>query len=552
MTRLKQAFVLVMAVCLGLAGCASIQTSGPVTPAKTSDDAVETLSQLGSPPAPGSSPKRLVTDFLRALGAGSYDDFQVARKYLTPTAAKQWQNPTNVTVTQDAIRVTIDESNSSATLSAVERMSIDQSGVASLDNMGASLRMGIGLEKVGSQWRISTPPNGVLMPVDNFENAYVRRNLYFVSEDGETLVPDPRWFPRMGVEDSLVRALVRGPAPALGGVVKNYFSPGIKVTSEKIHRQGAYLRVQFNGMLATLGSRPLGFAYAQLERTLNAISGVNQVSMYAGGHDVGRGRPPAFVLLRKDRMIGFKEGALVDGNDPSVVIATAEELKKLGPVHQGAVGPDGGAFAVVVANGNALVKVGEGVPVTLYEGPNLRSPAVDRAGWAWTGESSSENVVAVNNQGNVAQIGLPWSGKYAVTHLQLSLDGARALVTIRENDTDFTYLCAVIREGGKPVKLANPEQVANSIEKVRSLQFVDDTEFAVLGNAGGKVISELVTQTIGKNPESISTPRPDVVVLRGGIDQAVQLADMAGNIYTRTASTWIRSKARVSEPRYLG
>ena len=127
---------LLLAVCLVLAGCASLPTSSAPAPfdVPARDGAGVQFSAEG--PADGSDAETLVGDFLLACAAGPQDDYATARLFLSSASARAWQPDTQILVydtdTAPAISVGA-EANSSVdvTVSVLGVASIDASGRSS-------------------------------------------------------------------------------------------------------------------------------------------------------------------------------------------------------------------------------------------------------------------------------------------------------------------------------------------------------------------------------------------------------------------------------------
>ena len=89
---------LLLAVCLVLAGCASLPTSSAPAPfdVPARDGAGVQFSAEG--PADGSDAETLVGDFLLACAAGPQDDYATARLFLSSASARAWQPDTQILV----------------------------------------------------------------------------------------------------------------------------------------------------------------------------------------------------------------------------------------------------------------------------------------------------------------------------------------------------------------------------------------------------------------------------------------------------------------------
>ena len=68
---------------------------------------------------------------------------------------------------------------------------VDERGVFTVGGGGA-FRREFTLEQVEGEWRISNPPDGLIILEPDFERLYDERAAYFLDPTGQRVVPDPR------------------------------------------------------------------------------------------------------------------------------------------------------------------------------------------------------------------------------------------------------------------------------------------------------------------------------------------------------------------------
>ena len=65
------------------------------------------------------------------------------------------------------------------------------------------------------EWRISDPPNGLIMLEPDFERLYVERDVFFLDPTGQRVVPDPRLLIKGDAQPTaLVQRILDGPSGA--------------------------------------------------------------------------------------------------------------------------------------------------------------------------------------------------------------------------------------------------------------------------------------------------------------------------------------------------
>lgn len=197
-------------------GCVQMPDSGPVVEVETDGDVapVQGMYYVPRPPQAGESPTEIVRHFMEAMTATPIQT-GVARQYLTDDAGAAW-NPQRETI------VFADSGNPVGSPGLASRVTVRLHGAQVLDHHGAFRgplprdRSAIlfQLTTENGEWRITNPPNALIVPAHWFALQYQWVSLYFFDPSARTLVPEPAFVPRGDqFVASLVQARCAGPAP---------------------------------------------------------------------------------------------------------------------------------------------------------------------------------------------------------------------------------------------------------------------------------------------------------------------------------------------------
>lgn len=227
MVSRRSVLVAVLALLLSLTGCVSMPSSGPVLPYKAATQGdggsgQQYLQAYSEPPGDGWGPVQIVQGFL-AANASFAEHHQIAREYLAGTVAQKWDPLWSARVFAAVPYVRIQSGGGKADRTAV--VTVSGTVQASVTHTGAyavpsttrgSQTIAITLVRDGGQWRISSPPNYLLLSTVDFAADYQSRNLYFFNPARTSLVADPVYVP--------LSAARSDPADLLTGLVNDLIS----------------------------------------------------------------------------------------------------------------------------------------------------------------------------------------------------------------------------------------------------------------------------------------------------------------------------------------
>ena len=226
MKRRSRVLVLLVAL-LPLAGCAAIPTQTypkPLGPSASRQPSVE-----AAEPEKNLDALQIVREFILA-SASPEGDYAAAKAYLTPDARKSWNTKGTPTIIDNAFNTVPSTGDADLPADAKERtVQLLGRNVGRLEladssfvQQGGDLNEPVRVQQVDGQWRISTPPVGVLVTIADFTRNYQRVVLFFYDKDRNVLVPDPRFVvipPAIGIPQRVVELLVKGPSSAMRGAL---------------------------------------------------------------------------------------------------------------------------------------------------------------------------------------------------------------------------------------------------------------------------------------------------------------------------------------------
>jgi hypothetical protein len=177
---------------LGLGtACSTVpESSGTVQITQAPDRSAVPVGIEPLAPAPGATPEEVVRGFIDAA-ASSVRGHPVAREHLAPHPSGSWSDEAGITVLgADYATVTTDAGT--VVVTAEQVGTIDPRGVFSVAAPGVFTHE-FALEQVDDQWRITNPPDGLVILEPDFQRVYDELHAFFLDPTGERVVPDPRY-----------------------------------------------------------------------------------------------------------------------------------------------------------------------------------------------------------------------------------------------------------------------------------------------------------------------------------------------------------------------
>jgi hypothetical protein len=554
MTRVR--VVLASVLLLALTGCTTVPMSSPtvqITQAPARPAEVVGIEPL--PPDPGATPEEIVRSFIDAA-ASVRPGHPVAREHLAPDAARTWSDEDGITVlSPDYATVTTETGAVEVTANPVG--TVDERGVFTVANADTLTRQ-FRLEQVDGEWRITDPPDGLIILEPDFQRLYEEVAAYFVDPTGQRVVPDPRYLiTGEALPTALVQRLLEGPSGPLAAGVRNPLS-GVQLRSA-ITVNGQSALVDLTG-LPTKPAPILSEICAQLVWTLTQLgqASIRSVEIRVDGEPVDvTGVPDEqtqadWTAFDPDAVPLESVGHYVTGGALHTVTAGAPTP---GPAGTGVYGlTDAGAsidarsgelsFLVGVrpdAGGTTLLAGpygGELIPV--LSGARLSSPTVAATRSEIWVVRDGTSVVRVQASGSPQAVNTPTLAGLGVAEtLRLSPDGVWAALVIEGPTGHALYVGTVVRAEDGSVALRDFRGIAPQLSQVLDVAWRDSGNLLVLAGDRGE---RLVPYTVGVDGWGLTEvptaglPSPPQSIAAAPSRQP--LVNAGGTIWQLTGGTW--------------
>lgn len=283
--RLHRAGLLavLVAVLALLGGCVSLPHTGPVRsgPAQAQPDVDAPFEFNPAGPQRGATPIDIVNGFLLAMQATPLRT-DIARQFLTTESRGTWA-PEHGTVVYRRSTLTSSETKVSVRLDDTDLL--DGRGQWLGDPSGGTgVQYHLDLVREKGQWRISNPPDALIVPRSHFEQRFSQYFLYFFDKSSKVLVPEPVYLPRGEQAPTLlVRGLLRGVDQRLLGTERTFIPPKTELDlSVPVSRDGT-AEVPLSDQVVDLPRARLGLALAQLAWTLRQVPGIERLRVTVDG-----------------------------------------------------------------------------------------------------------------------------------------------------------------------------------------------------------------------------------------------------------------------------
>lgn len=492
---------LLASLALLLAACVSVPTDGPVVQGLPEGEAVAppNVAVLPSGPRPGDEPEAIVEGFLSAM-ASYQPGYPTAREYLTPEASAEWrpesqiavygagEGSRNVSSTEDGVKIAL-------RLEAT----VDEDGSYTAAEPGARLVLDLTVEQVEGEWRIDSPPNGLVMTAFDFNREFSAYVSYFFDPGYEVLVPDLTYLPVRGnLPTLLVEELLDGPTEWLDPAVRSAFDPGVALTGGSVVQVGTVARVDLTSQVAIATAKQRDRMAAQLAWTLRQAPGVSEVALLANGQPVPL-PISASGVISADEFASYDPAAVPAGDllfaisDRRVVVVRDSEadpvagpLGASGEFRSVAVSLTGTRAAAVSLAGSSVTRSGlsEGSEATRFEvGSDLGVPSFDRADRLWLVERGSESSAVFVQEGadEPVRVDAGVIADVRVERLQVAPDGVRVAVVYTEDGVGRLLLALVLPSADGGVTLGRARDIPLGEVEAVDVAWASATALAMLG-----------------------------------------------------------------------
>lgn len=550
------ASVAALAVALGLTGCAGLPTSGPVSSAEPEAGAQAPLAQHAEGPREGASVRQIVEDFLRASAAGSYDDFEVAKQYLTTKAAETWVPDASITVLEEDPAQALTEQVAPSPTAATPEVRLAGTAVLAVDRQGRQVPSDLlfhgafQLQRESGEWRIARLPDGIVMTRSAFNNAYARRDVYFYTPDAATPVPDPRWVPRQNLVGGLISALYAGPSAEIAPVVRTAIPAGLAETIPVVDVTGSLASVTVPDEIASLSLPQRTRMAWQLQQTLQGVSGVTRVELVSGREPLTVDPLPSPPDYDLDYLVGVEHREIIRFTDTHTqTLVGRAQLGSVSP-RWPATGPLSGQAVVAVSGDRTdLYLFEQGTRRLLAHAAEAFSPpSLDKYGLVWT-STPKQGLAVYDQSGQRLNATTPWGRGESFTKVALTADGSRAVVLLHEAQGRDRVAVATVKRSSEGIELVEAFAIAQPIEEVSDVGWVDATTAVVLSGAGSP---EIIVHPVNGLEEIYAAPADAVSLVTGGTAHDLQVAMADRRRQERVGKQWRPVGSAVTDVRYAG
>jgi hypothetical protein len=472
---LRRALPLVVAVFLA-AGCATVPQSSDVVVVR-SVPAAQPLAVPG--PSPGTSPFRLVRDFIEATG-NPRNGHAAARAFLTRKAAADWNDGQSLTVIEDSPDTPVtgpgepgDTRSVVVRAATVGRLQRDGSFVAD----SGELTRQLDVVREDGEWRITDPRPGVLVESTAFQQNYRQVPIFFADPGRGALVPDVRWLaarPDATLAGRVLDLLLGGPSETLRDAVVSALPPDARLRSNVLVDPRGRTVIDLAG-LGGLSEADRRLVAAQLVSTLDGLVR-SPLRLLADGQPLVAGKPewtttdiaPYTSATGPSPDVSGKVvygGLLRDlGGDPVAGPTGSGELQVLSAAQSS---PNGEQLAAVVAGPDGRPQLWVGRTGQAMTWVPLNAASMTRPTW----RPSGSEVWTVIDGATVAGVALSETGEPTtyqvdaaelaalgpITDLRLSRDGIRVAAVVGGR---LVVATVVSSEG--VVRLRHPRELRQS------------------------------------------------------------------------------------------
>ncbi len=539
---------------------AQVPTEGPIEQGQlvANTSANQFIRVIARPPRAGMTPTEIVQGFLES--SASFDNnHAVARSYLTPEAAGNW-DPSSGVVVYDGVP-TLVEAGAAVLFSTALSGRISSIGRYTVENPGTQLQQSFFLAQRDGEWRISLAPNGLLLSNFDVNRAYRSFPLYFFNPSFQTLVPDARLIPVIGpaLGTTLIQRLIEGPNQWLRPVVRTGFPDGVELAVDAVPIENGIAQVNLNASVALASDAARVALSQQIVWTLRQLPEVAFVEISVNGTPLsvpGTTSPQsrdAWPEVNPNGLSGDAVGyastgtgvvRLKPGGDipvPGVFGVLEDSLTKL------AVSSNG--MRAIASNSTGELVWGSFLIGAAFESPTppfeallgAQSIAFDGSTTAWivTDNGKAQTLSPTGELFDIEILGLE-QGNFVQSVIP-SRDGTRAAIIVSTETGSVLMLTQVNRPtpvNVTQIQLLKPIRVESKLSVVTALAWSSANTISVIATetAGTLQIYEIDLGR-GEIQAQGSPADPVSIAAAPGLPTLVTSAD--GSIYENSSQSWL-------------
>jgi hypothetical protein len=500
--------VILALAALLLSGCGiSMPSSGPVVETTAGstpgdDDAVDI-----NPRGPGKddTAEDIVKGFVEAMTATPAITTTIAREFLTQEARTSWQ-PTGTIIYGGALTTSRGSTGSVVDAHVTDAARTDARGawLGALSDQESTISFQMVSED--GQWRISDPPDSLIVPQSWFEQRFRQVSLYFFDHTASVLIPEPVFVPSgPQFASALVNGLLAGPSPELADNELSLLPTHLRSLAVPVKNGMAQVDLTSDSAADDAVPAPADaeLLISQLAWTLRQDPTIERFAVTIGGRPVqlpdgetefgvdhGHQYAP-YVAGSSTLLYGLLDGKLVGGSPqnlaplPGPFGRTEYDLRTIAPDLRldRAAGVTTGGHSLLVG---PVKDTGEPVTTPLSGAEDLLDPAWDFSGRLWEVDRRATGAVVEYLQGSKMHV-LDVSGISGadVKDFLVSRDGSRLVAVLRtDGENDSIVVSRILTSGDGHVASALPAVIITGPDdqdgQIRDIAWQTPTSITVL------------------------------------------------------------------------
>lgn len=536
-----------LTACSGIPRAGGVNQGAAVVPVEN-----DTIEFLPSGPVVDASQEQILRGFIEAASS-PVSDFAIAREFLTPEFATQWDATTSVNV-DVGLRTVAQTGEEQGQLTYNLNALVDALGNYSDVVPVLTVTNEYSFQQIDGQWRISTAPNGVVMDRFTFDQVYQEHPLYFFDSTNSVLVPDVRFFPAGASESTrITKALLAGPSGwlAANGAARSAFPEGTALVADSVPVTKGIATVDLNSAALSADPTVIRQMKQQLSASLQSAASINTVTMLVDGATLSNAISSSIdsvlpkpvdsrPLVLTDKDFGYWTGSTVEPAPQLVSAILATQPTAI------TTSSSNNLAAILTEAGAALIRNNNAQLVDTRSG--LIAPALDSFGYLWSVPSTQPNkLLVISTDGKQVQLEVPWTTADSIISLSVSRDGSRVLALLETNGGYKLVVSALARgEKSLPTQLGNPVTLSLASGTPVAAAWVDTTTVVSVAATGNAY--SVRTQVVGGQASDLAqvTTGIPVSVVGANTVAGIRILTSDGNVMSqRSSAQWLTAVSGV-------
>ncbi len=475
-----------------LSGCAAIPTAGPIEIIENNVTQQDTnaVRVIAKPPTVRMNAVQIASGFV-AANVSTFGDFEVARKYLTPSASNVW-NPTSFEVLDSASIQYNDLGTGIIELSALQTGRLKKNHRFEIFSVAKPFLLQFQMENTKAGLRIQNEIQSGILTSSDMVRGFSAFNVYFGNENFTRLVPEIVWLPKneKSIGTKLVSALLLGSRENFKTAIPN----GTALRFGSVAISNGVADINLNAAALNADSSQRKFMMAQFVWTLQSIPGVARVQISTNDRILSTQGKTYFnrrnfskldpdFAKRESGIFTLQNGNLSAENDGLLV-----DLGKLPKDIRFSISENQKRLAYTL---NGELRTASVSKVKKYKSQfvDVQNSGYDNSGRLWFSNFRG-NLFCLSTDGSIQKV-LQLEG-LRIQDFSVSPDGARVALIATTQSTSTLLVGSIVSENGI-LKVVGLHKVEQTLNEVTDVDWFNSTDLAVIGQIG---ISESVVAQV--------------------------------------------------------